>query len=139
MESCLERSKLSQESRKLMSFDDAILLISAAALLIGLTAAFLALWLGRRQWSALQWRELFRRQPIVYDGVPIDISPLQPRLRLVRADYEAALHLRPHPRSHSHSLLEAARQSILRLPYFQEHESDNQVSCTNEPGQGVWR
>jgi hypothetical protein len=98
--------------------DEIILLVQLGLMVIAAFSALFAtlLFLDRLQRP--------RGQETGFAGSGFDASPLQPRLNAVRHDYTAALHFQPHPRFHGQQLLEAARESVLRLAYFQEREGE---------------
>jgi len=108
-----------------MPTDRFILVWSIAWLLLAILAGSWALLLFLKNPRAR------RAPPTQYTGSAFDASPLSPRIARVRQDYLTALHARPHPMFHPKALLDAARESIARLPYFCRSQEDHDPSGEN--------
>ena len=103
-----------------MSSDDLLLFATVALVLVGIVAAVLASYLYLK--NVPPFGE--RRQPPQRTGTGFETGAISPRIQRVRQDYLLALHCRPHPLFHSRALLDAARESIGRLSYFQKDRDE---------------
>jgi hypothetical protein len=89
-------------------------LISIALAVLGGLCAFLAL----RAFLA-KYARRSTASSVVHAA--FDVSTIAPGLHQVRADYVAALHVRPHPGFHAKWLLEETRREVAQGAYFKEH------------------
>jgi hypothetical protein len=106
-----------------MLSDELSLLCSLTLVLIATVAALGASILYLRGHRPARGRT--RQQERDWQSSPLDVSLLRPAMHRVRDDYLQALRSRPHPRFHSRPLIEAARQSILRMDYFHQEKEDD--------------
>ena len=89
-------------------------LISIALAVLGGLCAFLAL----RAFLA-KYARRSTASSVVHAA--FDVSTITPGLLQVRANYVAALHVRPHPGFHAKWLLEETRREVAQGTYFKEH------------------
>ena len=97
-----------------MFSEQTAILISIALAVLGGLCAFLAL----RAFLAKYARQSTASSVV---HTPFDASAIAPGVHQVRADYVAALHVRPHPGFHAKWLLEETRRDVAQGAYFKEH------------------